>query len=202
MKEGNMSRQSMLILIALMCCVALIACSMAKAPAQAAISSAEKAVADVKTEASIYTPDQFKEIESALASVKEKLNKGEYEAVIKEAKSLTGKAKDLAARVEANKYELTKTWQDMYGNLTGMVNAIQSRIRILSKSPKLPAGLTRDRLESTKAATTAIAQNLTEASEAFKSGNLLDAVNKATTSKEKAIAVMSDLGMKPSEAAK
>jgi hypothetical protein len=202
MKEGNMSKQLMFVIIALMCCFAFIACSTAKAPAEAAIESADKALADIKPEASLYIPNQLKEAEDALASAKENLRKGEYQLAIKEAKKIAGKAKDLAATVAANKYELSKTWQDMSGQLTGMVNALQSRIRILSKSPKLPAGLSREKLESTKASLPAITQTLTEASEAFKSGNLLDAVNKATTVKEKAIIIMSDLGMKVSESAK
>jgi hypothetical protein len=202
MKEGNMSKQLMFVILALMCCFAFIACSSAKAPAEAAIKIADKALADIKPEASLYIPNQFKEAEDALASAKENLKKGEYQLAIKDARKLAGKAKDLAATVAANKYELSKAWQDMSSNLTVMMNSIQSRIRILSNSPKLPAGLTREKLESTKGSLTMVTQNWTEATEAFKNGNLLDAVNKATTVKEKATAIMSDLGMKTSESAK
>jgi hypothetical protein len=53
----------------------------------------------------------------------------------------------------------------------------------LSKPRKLPAGL--DKFESAKASLPNVTQTWTEASDAFKAGNLMDAVGKATGVKEK-----------------
>jgi len=82
-----------------------------------------------------------------------------------------------------------------------MVNAIQSRVNILSKSRRLPAGLDKDKFDSAKASLATLTQTLTEASDAFKGGNLMDAVSKAKAVKEKAAEIMSTIGMKVPEAA-
>ena len=71
----------------------------------------------------------------------------------------------------------------------------------LSKSSKLPAGLDKDKFESAKTSLPTMTQTLTEASDAFKAGNLMDAVDKGKAVKEKAAEIMSALGMKVPEAA-
>lgn len=196
-----MSKKLILVITAIVCCFALLACSTAKAPAEAAIKAADEAIAGVRPEASIYVPDQLKAVEDSLAAAKESLQKKEYQQALTGAKDLPGKAKDLATAVASKKDELSKSWQDMSGGLPGMVEAIQKRVDILSKSRKLPAGLTKDTFESAKASLATITQTWTEASNAFSSGNLMDAVTKASAVKEKAAEIMNSLGMKAPEAA-
>jgi hypothetical protein len=82
-----------------------------------------------------------------------------------------------------------------------MVEAISKRVEILSKSRKLPAGLDKEKFESAKATLATVTQNWTEASDDFKAGNLMDAVSKATSVKERAVEIMNTLGMKAPEAA-
>jgi len=196
-----MSKRVIFTLIALACCFALIGCSTSKAPAEAAIKAADEALAGVKSEASVYIPDQLKAVEDSLAAAKGSFEKGEYQQALTGAKDLAGKAKDLAAAVAAKKDELTRSWQDMSGGLPGMVEAIQSRVNILSKSRKLPAGIDKDKFEAAKTDLASITQTWTEASNAFNGGNLIDAVNKAKTVKDKAVEIMNAIGMKVPEAA-
>ena len=196
-----MSKRLILIVITIACCFALTACSTAKAPAEAAIKAADEALAGVRVEASQYVPDQLKSVEDALAAAKENFQKGEYQQALTGAQDLAAKAKDLATAVAAKKDELTKSWQDMSGGLPGMVGAIQSRVDILSKSRKLPAGLDKEKFEAAKASLATITQTWTEASNAFQSGSLMDAVDKAKAVKDKAVEIMNTLGMKPPEAA-
>ena len=82
-----------------------------------------------------------------------------------------------------------------------MVGVISKRVEILSKSRKLPSGLYKDKFESAKTTLATVTQTWTEASDAFKAGNLVDAVGKATSVKEKAVEIMNTLGMKAPEAA-
>ena len=82
-----------------------------------------------------------------------------------------------------------------------MVNALQSRINILSKSSRLPAGLDKAKFESAKTSLTSLTETWTEASNAFKGGNLMDAVSKANIVKEKAAEIMTSIGMKVPQAA-
>ncbi len=196
-----MFKRLMFAIVAVALCSVLTACSTAKAPAEAAIKAADEALAGVRVEAAKYVPDQLKSVEDALATAKENFQKGEYQQALTGAQDLAAKAKDLATAVAAKKDELTKAWQEMSGGLPGMVEAIQSRVNILSKSKKLPAGLDKEKFESAKASLATVTQTWSDATAAFQGGNLTEAVDKAKAVKDKAVEIMNTLGMKPPEAA-
>ncbi len=191
-----MSNRVMIATVLLACCVALIACMSPKKLADDRIRAVDQALAGIRPEAAIYVPDQLKAAEDALASTKESFQQGEYQQALQGTNDLWAKARDLTTAVAAQKDELAKTWQQMSGDFPGMVKTIQSRIDILSRSRKLPAGLDKNKFESVKASLTTVTQNMDEASNAFKGGNLRDAVNKAKASKDKAAEIMTALGMK------
>jgi hypothetical protein len=196
-----MLKRMIFVVTALALSIALLSCSAAKAPAEAAIKAAEDALAAARPEAAKFVPDQLKGIEATLAAAKDNFQKGEYQQALTGAQDLAAKVKDLAAAASAKKDELTKSWQDMSGGLPGMVGAISKRVEILSKSRQLPAGLTKDKFESAKTTLATVTQTWTEASDAFNAGNLVDAVSKAMSVKEKSVEIMNTLGMKVPEAA-
>ena len=196
-----MSKKAVFSIIVLTICFALVSCSNAKAPAEAAIKAAEEALAGVKSDAAVYVPDQLKSVEDALASAKESFQKGEYQQALTGAKDLAARAKDLGTAVAAKKDELTQSWQEMGSGVPGMVRAIQSRVDILSKSRRLPAGLDKEKFESVKASLATVTQSWTDASNAFQGGNLMEAVNQGKAVKEKAVEIMNTLGMQVPEAA-
>jgi hypothetical protein len=196
-----MSKRLILTVGALACCFLLLSCSGAKAPAETAIKAAEDALAGVRTEAQQYVPDQLKSVEDALAAAKDSFAKGEYQQALTGAQDLAAKAKDLSAAVDAKKQELTTAWQSMSGGLPGMLDAIKSRVDMLSKSRRLPAGLDKDKFESVKASLATATQTWTDASNAFSGGNVMDAVEKAKALKDQAVEMMNALGMKPPQAA-
>jgi hypothetical protein len=74
-------------------------------------------------------------------------------------------------------------------------------VDILSKSKKLPANLDKEKFEGAKSGLSEINKVWDEANNAFKEGNLADALAKANTVKEKAAEIMSTLGMQVPEAA-
>jgi hypothetical protein len=196
-----MLKRSLLAIMGLALCMTLLDCSRAKAPAEAAIKAAEEALAAVRPEAAKVVPDELKSVEDALTTAKDNFQKGEYQQALAGAQDVAAKVKDLAAAAAAKKDELTKSWQELSAGLPGMVDAISKRVQILSKSKSLPAGLDKEKLESVKATLATVTQTWTEASDAFKAGNLADAVGKATSVKERAVEIMQTLGMKPPAAA-
>lgn len=173
----------------------LAACSSDKGPAEVAIKAAEEAINSAKTEAAKFVPDQVKSLEDTLASVKDKFGKGEYKAAIAEATTLAGKAKEVIEAAKAKKEELGKTWTELSGDLPKMVEAIQSRVDILSKSKKLPANLTTEKFEEVKTGLAAAKEEWTKALDGFKAGNIAEAVATATSVKEKAVKAMEALGL-------
>jgi len=175
--------------------VMLTACARDKGPAEQAVKAAEEAINSVKAEAVKYVPDQVNSLESTLSALKDKLAKGEYKAVITEAKALADRAKEVATAAEAKKVELTKTWTELSQGLPKMVEAIQSRVNILSRSRKLPSNLTAEKFEQVKADLEAAKAEWAQALESYKTGMLADSVAKADSVKMKAIEAMGILGL-------
>jgi len=187
--------------------VVLVACESAdKAPAAAAITAAQSALDAVRGEAAKWVPDQLASAESALAAARANFEKKDYKAALTGAQDVAAKAKDLgtaaASAAAAKKAELTQAWDEASAGVPKMAEAIKSRVDILSQSKKLPAGLDKDKLEGAKAGLATLNQSWTEASDAFKSGNMTDAVAKAKAAKTKAVEVMTALNMTVPEGAK
>jgi type I site-specific restriction endonuclease len=116
-----------------------------KSAAELAVKTATEAIDKAKTEIGKIAPDEVAALETALASAKEKLDKGDYKAALTEAQGLVTKVNDVVAAAKAKKDEvvdkvdLTKQWKDLSKGLPKMISALQSRVDILSKSKKLPA---------------------------------------------------------------
>jgi hypothetical protein len=83
-----------------------------------------------------------------------------------------------------------------------VVEAIQSRVDILSQSKKLTAGITAEKFAEAKAGLAEITKQWSEATAASTSGNLTDALAKATAVKKKAAEVLTALNMPVPEALK
>lgn len=185
--------------INLLAAVALVSiasgCANQKAPAEAAIASAETAFGAVQAEAVKYVPDQAASISDAITAAKDAVAKGDYQTALTNAQALPAKIADLATAVKAKKAELTSTWTGLSAALPGAVEAIQSRVGMLSKSRRLPAGLDQAKFDEAKTGLATITSTWTDATTAFGAGNLTDAVAKADTVKAKAAEVMGLLNM-------
>ena len=188
--------------LVVLACLLLVACSSDKGPAEQAIKAAEEALNGVKAEAAKYVPDQVKGVEDAVKAARASFDKGDYTAALTASKDLAGKAKDLAKTAADKKAELTKSWETLSANLPQMVEAIKSRVEMLSKSKKLPAGIDQTKFDGAKTGLASITETWTQASDAFKGGNLADALAKAKTVKDKAVEIMTSLGMQVPEGAK
>ena len=76
-----------------------------------------------------------------------------------------------------------------------MVGALSSRLDILGKAKKLPAGLDAAKVTAAKTGLDGIKATWDAATAAFASGNVLDAVSKANEVKTKGAEIMASLGM-------
>lgn len=197
--------QILMVIVAL----TLAACASDKEPAEKALRAAEDAVNAALPEATKYVPDQAKAVQDSLRSLKDSMAKGDYKAVLAGAGDLSAKATALSTAAAAKKAELdkmtaelTKSWEDMSGGLPKVVEAIKSRVDILSQAKKLPAGIDKAAVESSKSDLATIDKTWSEAQDAFKSGNVADAVAKAKTVKTMAAEIMAKLNMPVPEALK
>ncbi len=175
--------------------VALAACSSQKVPAQAAVTAAEQAFAAVSAEAVKVLPDQTKDVQTALDSAKAALAKGDYQAALTEAQGLTAKISALASAVAAKKAELVQSWAALSAGLPQVIEAIKSRVDILAKAKKLPAGMDAAKLDSVKTGLASITQAWGEATAAAGANDVAGAVAKAAMVKSKAGEMLATLGM-------
>jgi len=76
-----------------------------------------------------------------------------------------------------------------------MVDALQSRVDILSKSHHLPKGVTKDTLASAKSGLDSMKAAWTDASNSATSGDYATAVSKGQAVKDQASQLMHSLGM-------
>jgi hypothetical protein len=180
----------------------LAGCGNDKAPAEAALKAAEAAVSAVKADAARYLPDRLPSLEATLAGAKDKLGKGDYKGAVADAQTLTTQAKDLASAAATKKAELVKSWDGLSAGMPQVLSAVKSRVDLLSASAKLPAGMTADQLASAKSGLAELGRSWAGASQAYKAGNVADAVTRASAMKPKAASVLATLGMPVPEALK
>jgi hypothetical protein len=178
--------------------LAVSACSMQKTPATQAVAAAETALAAIKDDAAKYVPNDLQSVETSIASLKDNLTKGDYKAVLAAAPGLMTSLDALKTAAAAKMEEVkaaTAEWTAYATDLPKMVEAIQSRVDVLSAAKKLPKGLDKAALDTAKSGLETMKATWTEASAAFTGGNALDAVAKAKTIKAKGEEVLTLLGM-------
>ena len=175
--------------------VALAACSSQKPAAEAALKSAQDAYSRVSADAQKYVPDQARAIQDSLASAQAALAKNDYDGVLKQTQSLNTQISALGAAIAAKKTELTTTWTTMSAGVPKMVDALKSRVDILSQSKKLPAGITKQTVDAAKGGLASAAQTWSEATAAASAGDVATAVSKGTSVRASIVNMMQSLNM-------
>ncbi len=198
-----MQKQSIWLLAAL-AAVLLIGCNTQKGPAEQAIASAQAGFDAVRDEATKYVPEQIGGVDAALSDMKGNFQKGDYAAVVAAAPAVMKSISGLKDAVEAKKSEaaaaLAKAkddWGPASTAVPKMVEELAKRVDALSKSKKLPKGVTKEAVASAKTGLDSLKSTWTDASNASTAGDYTTAMAKAQTVKDKAAEIMKSLGMTP-----
>ncbi len=178
-------------------CALAIACSSGKAPAEAALKLAEEAVNSARTEAENLVPDDFRSLSDDLAAAKDAFAKGDYKGSMAAAQTIQQKANDVTAKAKAKKDELMASWNAVAADVPKAVEAVKSRVDMLSQSKKLPKGLDAAKFDTAKNDLAAATSAWGEAQAAQAAGKWNEAITKANQAKDKAMAAMTGLGMQP-----
>jgi hypothetical protein len=171
------------------------ACANQRVPAEAALKAADDALAPIKAEAAKYVPDQAKAVDDAIAAARDTFAKGDYAAALTAAQALPARIDELKTALATKKDQLMVAWKDMEGGLPKMVEAITSRLDILSKSKKLPKGLDKAAFDQAKVNYDSVKTLWSDATTAAGGGDLMAAIAKGTEAKTKATEILSALGM-------
>ena len=175
------------------------ACANYKEPAQAAISEAETGLQSIAVDAQKYAPDQYQAIADALASAKASFDSGDHKAALTAARDLPARVTELSATVSAAKEaalaQMKDKWNALSADVPQMVEAIQSRVDMLSKSRKLPKNVDQASFEAAKSGLETLKQDWTAATQASAAGDVEQAVTKVKAAKQKGTEVLALLGM-------
>jgi hypothetical protein len=180
----------------------VVSCANQKAPAEQAIAGAETSLAAVRDAAQKYAPDQLQAVEDQLKGLKDSLAKGDYRGVLTGAPtvnsaitSLKEAAETKRAEAEAALARAKDAWGPVSADVPKMVEALAKRVETLSKSHRLPKGVTKEGLASAKSGLDALKSQWGEATSAAASGDYTTAMNKAEALRTKAAEMMKSLGM-------
>lgn len=180
----------------------LVGCANQKEPAMKLVADAESALAAVKDDAAKYAPADLQSVEASVATLKDQVAKGDYKAVLAGAPAVMSAIDSLKAAAAAKKSEAEAAmaaaateWSSLSADVPRMVEAIQSRVDILGKAKKLPKNVSQEAFDSAKSGLDSMKSLWAEATDAFTSGDAVNAVDKAKGVKAKGEEVLKLLGM-------
>jgi hypothetical protein len=189
--------------LAALAAVFIIGCQNQRAPAEQAIAAAESALTSIRDMATRYAPDELQSVDAQLNGVKDSFAKGDYKGVLAAIPALNtaiSNLKDTATAKQQEAAAASEKAKDAWGPLSSdvpkMVDAISSRVDILSKSHHLPKGVTKDTLAAAKSGLDSMKSAWSDASSAASSGDYTTAVSKGQAVRDQASQIMQSLGMK------
>jgi len=178
-------------------------CSQQKQNADKVLDSVESSLAAIRSDAERYAPDGLKSVDAQLARLKTSYENKEYNDVIAGTPQLRKAVDSLKNAVDSGKAQANaalaaaKTeWQSLSVEVPKMVEDIQARVDELSKQKRLPWGLNKDEFAEAKSDFESMKTQWTEASNEYKSGKQVKAVEKARVAKEMNGEIREQLKMK------
>jgi hypothetical protein len=173
-------------------------CARQKDEATKALTAIETSVSALKDEGTKYAPVAYQGVESTLATLKDSLAKGDYKSVLAGTPELNKAVDSLKTAIASGKEQFeaaSAEWNSLSTDVPKMVEAIQSRVDILSSAKKLPKNVSQEAFNSAKSGLDMMKAQWNEANGAFMEGKAAEAVEKAKAVKAKGAEVLAALGM-------
>jgi hypothetical protein len=180
--------------------ILITGCASQEEPARAAVNAAEASLDQLRADAAKYAPDELQAAEASLDKAKADLAKENYKEVLAASTVVNQQIATLHEVVVSRQTQIaaaTNEWESLNVEVPKMVQAIQSRVDMLSKSRKLPAGVDKASFETVKTELDTMKSTWAEATAAFSAGNATEAADKGRTVQAKAAEVLTKLGMSP-----
>ena len=182
----------------------LAGCNMQKGPAEQAVAGAQAALNSARDAAQKYDPEDLGSVEAQLGQMQDSFQKGDYAGVLAAAPAMTtaiSNLKDKAAQKKADAEAAAAKAKDDWGPASAavpkLVEEIGKRVEALSKSKKLPKGVTKDSVAAAKTGLDSLKSMWSDATNASNSGDFTTAMAKADAVRTKAAEIMKSLDMKP-----
>ncbi len=174
-------------------------CASKEEPARQAVASAEASLAEVREDAATYAPEDLKNVEASLATLKEHLAWKDYEDVLARAPQLNTEVNALKELVVAQQTQIaaaTNEWETLKVEVPKMIEALQKRVDTLSRTRRLPNDLTKEAFEAAKLEFETMKASWAQANGAFTAGNAIEAADTARMILTKGRELSAQLGLK------
>jgi hypothetical protein len=182
----------------------VLACSNEKAPAQQAVANIDTSLGAIHDSAAKYSPDTLQSVEAQVGALKQSLARGDYKSVLANAPAVKASVASLKEEVDTKQTaadaDVAKTkqqWRNLSAEVPKLIAGLQAQVDTLSKSKKLPKGLTKASFESAKAGVASLDPMWADATTTLGAGDYAGAAAKGQATKDKATELMQTLGMKP-----
>jgi hypothetical protein len=179
------------------------ACANQKEPAEKAVAQVESALAEFRADAEKYAAEELKPVDESVTMLKKNLAGKDYNAVVTGAPAVASSVRELKETVAKKKADAEATiaaaqaeWSELNTSVPQMIEAIQSRVDVLTKSRKLPKNVDKATFETIKTSFETMKADWTQAASDFSSGMAADAVRRARSIKAKGDEILTQLGMK------
>lgn len=183
----------------------MFACASQKAPAEQAVSNIDAALSAIHDAATKYAPDTLQTVEAQVATLKSNLAKGDYKEVLAAAPAVNTAIESLKQDAEAKQSaadaalaQTKQQWRALSADVPKLIADIKAQVDTLSKTRKLPKGLTKASFETAKSDAASLDSMWTEATTADSNEDYAGAVAKGQAVKDKATALAHTLGVKSS----
>jgi len=172
-----------------------------RAAADAALASAEEEYEALQADAVEYVPEQAASVEDALAEARASIDDGDSTEALSELGTLTPTISTLGDEIALRKADLASRWDGMRASLPRAIEDIRLRIGELSEREALPDGVTAEAVERARTGVETLSTTWTAATDAFRNGELSDALADATEVESQAAEMMAGLGMHQADGA-
>jgi len=188
-------RSSIVLVLVSVCTIGIAACANQKAPAQAAIKAAQDAFAPVSAEAQKYVPDQASAVQASITAAQDAFNKEDYANALTKAQAIPAQISALGPAIAQKKTQLTAQWATLSAGVPKLIEALKSRVEMLSKSKSLPAGITKLDVDNAKSVLDSATRTFADATSTAASGDVATAVSNVNISRSRLTQVFESLKM-------
>ena len=156
------------------------ACAGAKGKAEAAITTADQAIAAIAPDAGKVLPFEVQQLTDAVTAARDTLAKGDFAAALAAAAEIPARAQDVAAKAPAKREQLTAELDTLGFAMSKNLAAIQTKLDEFAKTKRLPKGLDAATLETVKATQASATQEWPQIKAEIEAGDLASAFGKGT----------------------
>ncbi len=166
-----------------------------------AVDNAAATLSALGADAERYAPEQFAAARAAVDSLKQHLRDGDTKGILAALPQVTTQLAALQAAATQRKGEALELierarsdWTRLAADLPPLLNSLQSRVDTLARSAQLPAGVDRALLERARKELEALKAQWAKALASFSAGRVPEAAEEARQSRERAQALLDQLG--------